>query len=279
LEKYGEWPDASFGSYFHRILNVMDIICHYTNKQMIRSSSSSLSSSFASHTWFYRALHSYLCLSSATSFRPLRSTFRSTSSSTVLMSYKLDSPSAQRNKEAIWSVLETKVFAENKNELRVLEIAAGVGVHSHYFCQQLQAKQNFETIQWFPTDPREESRRSIEAYRTDVSEILQAPLALTLNEHGVVEDLQELEKKTFDLIVCINMIHISPWEATVGLMKAAQRLLKPGSGILYCYGPYKEGGTAVESNLYVSCARSKCTCTNARNQSHILLSRFCLQQI
>lgn len=165
------------------------------------------------------------------------------------MSYKLDSPSAQRNKEAIWSVLETKVFAENKNELRVLEIAAGVGVHSHYFCQQLQAKQNFETIQWFPTDPREESRRSIEAYRTDVSEILQAPLALTLNEHGVVEDLQELEKKTFDLIVCINMIHISPWEATVGLMKAAQRLLKPGSGILYCYGPYKEGGTAVESNL------------------------------
>jgi hypothetical protein len=51
-----------------------------------------------------------------------------------------------------------------------------------------------------------------------------------------------------DLIICINMIHISPWQATVGLMKAAEKLLKPG-GVLYCYGPFKEKGSAVESNL------------------------------
>ena len=44
------------------------------------------------------------------------------------------------------------------------------------------------------------------------------------------------------------MIHISPWEATIGLFKVASQKLKKG-GILYCYGPYKENGTAVESNL------------------------------
>ena len=95
-------------------------------------------------------------------------------------------------------------------------------------------------------------RRSIGAYRDDdISRILQLPLALTLNDNGVVETDIPLEDGSFDLIVCINMIHISPWEATVGLMKAAQRFLKPGSGMLFCYGPYRENGTAVESNLYV----------------------------
>ena len=51
-----------------------------------------------------------------------------------------------------------------------------------------------------------------------------------------------------DLVTCINMIHIAPWEATVGLMSCAGRVLRKG-GILYCYGPYKVGGTAVPSNL------------------------------
>jgi hypothetical protein len=40
-----------------------------------------------------------------------------------------------------------------------------------------------------------------------------------------------------DAIVCINMIHISPWQATLGLMAGAARVLAPG-GVLYLYGPY-----------------------------------------
>ena len=215
----------------------------------LSSSSSFLRSSrgLLSQTWFYRALHSYLCLATATCLPPLRTTIRTT---TFLMSSRLDSPSAQRNKDLIWNVLESKAFPpEDAKELRVVEIAAGVGVHSHYFCQKLLQTRKFESIQWFPTDPSEESRRSIDAYREDVSEILQAPISLTLNENGLVENIHTLQPNSFDLLICINMIHISPWEATLGLMKAAQRLLKPGSGILYCYGPYKEGGTAVESNL------------------------------
>lgn len=238
---------------------------------MIRSSSLFHSGRFLSHTWFYRALHSYLFLSRASSLRPFRTTFRTTTgwSSAVMMSARLDSPSAQRNKEVIWNVLKSRIFhpegESHVSQLRVLEIAAGSGVHSRYFCEQLlslledrgssNSSQTFpKSVIWFPTDPTVESRRSIEAYRDDtVSGILQLPFALTLDETGIVQDDLPIDDGSIDVIVCINMIHISPWEATVGLLKAAQRLLKPGSGILYCYGPFREGGTAVESNLYVYC--------------------------
>ncbi|WP_332688815.1 DUF938 domain-containing protein, partial [Bosea sp. (in: a-proteobacteria)] len=40
---------------------------------------------------------------------------------------------------------------------------------------------------------------------------------------------------------CINMIHISPWAATQGLIAEAARLLPPG-GPLYLYGPYRQSG-------------------------------------
>jgi hypothetical protein len=45
----------------------------------------------------------------------------------------------------------------------------------------------------------------------------------------------------FDAITAINMIHISPWESTLGLFAGAARLLKSG-GIVFLYGPYKRGG-------------------------------------
>jgi hypothetical protein len=44
-----------------------------------------------------------------------------------------------------------------------------------------------------------------------------------------------------DGIICINMVHISPWEATLGLIKGAAAILPPASPF-YLYGPYKRGG-------------------------------------
>eukprot|EP00977_Amphora_coffeiformis_P011070 scaffold2655_cov179-Amphora_coffeaeformis.AAC.3 len=52
-----------------------------------------------------------------------------------------------------------------------------------------------------------------------------------------------------DWIWTINMIHISPWAATQGLMKMAGTKLKPKSGRLILYGPYRVNGFTVESNL------------------------------
>ena len=39
------------------------------------------------------------------------------------------------------------------------------------------------------------------------------------------------------------MVHISPWEATLGLIKGAAAILPPASP-LYLYGPYKREGFA-----------------------------------
>jgi hypothetical protein len=44
-----------------------------------------------------------------------------------------------------------------------------------------------------------------------------------------------------DVVMCNNMIHISPWAATEGLMAGAARVL-PAGGLLFLYGPYKVGG-------------------------------------
>ena len=43
------------------------------------------------------------------------------------------------------------------------------------------------------------------------------------------------------------MIHISPWQATLGLIKGAAALLPPASA-LYLYGPYKRKGFATASS-------------------------------
>jgi len=44
-----------------------------------------------------------------------------------------------------------------------------------------------------------------------------------------------------DAIVCINMVHISPWSAAVGLIEGAGTIL-PAGAPLYLYGPYRQAG-------------------------------------
>jgi hypothetical protein len=162
----------------------------------------------------------------------------------------MDSPSAQRNKGPIWGILSDKVFSilPEGRSLTVVEVAAGCGVHTQHFCVQLS--QRGQPLKWYPTDPDATSRDSIQG-RIQESKLngVQSPLSLTFNVNGIVElETDAILGKELDLIICINMIHISPWDATRGLMKVAGSNLRKG-GILYCYGPYKVGGTAVESNL------------------------------
>ena len=99
-----------------------------------------------------------------------------------------------------------------------------------------------------------ESLESIQCHVNEsaesLSNVVAPPMFLTLDASGIQEATtkDQISKYKLDLIVCVNMIHIAPWGATVGLMKVANELLTE-DGCLYCYGPYKVGGTAVESNL------------------------------
>ena len=62
----------------------------------------------------------------------------------------------------------------------------------------------------------------------------------------------------FDAIVAINMIHISPWGATLGLMAGAARLLGVG-GTLVTYGPYMRNGrhTAASNQAFDASLRAR----------------------
>ena len=111
----------------------------------------------------------------------------------------------------------------------VLEIASGTGEHAVHFAAALPH------LLWQPTDYDEQALSSIAAHRaaSGLSNLL-VPLRLDAAA-------PEWPVERADAIVAINMVHISPWRVTQGLMAGAGRVLPPG-GMLYLYGPYKENG-------------------------------------
>lgn len=136
----------------------------------------------------------------------------------------LASPAAARNREPILAVLKAHMPARG----RVLEIAAGSGEHAVAFAGALPG------LEWTPSDPSAEARASIAAWAEAAGLAnLRPPLALD------VMDATGWPEGPFNAVVCINMIHISPWAATEGLMRLAGRVL-PVGGLLATYGPYRE---------------------------------------
>ena len=134
------------------------------------------------------------------------------------------SPSTARNKEPILEVLRPRLPAVGL----VLEVAAGAGEHAVHNAAALPG------LAWRPTDPDPEALASIAAWRdhAGLSNLL-PPLRLDAAD----PDGWPVERA--DVVVNINMIHISPWAATEGLMTGAGRVLPPG-GLLFLYGPYLE---------------------------------------
>lgn len=132
-------------------------------------------------------------------------------------------PATRRNREAILAVLRRVLPAHG----RVLEIASGTGEHAAYFAP------HFPRLAWQPSDPDPVARASIAAWTEGIANVRE-PLVL-----DAAADTWPVSAA--DAIVCINMIHIAPWAAAVGLVAGAARLL-PGDGVLYLYGPYKRDG-------------------------------------
>jgi len=134
-------------------------------------------------------------------------------------------PATVRNRDPILSVL-ARVIPAGAN---VLEIASGTGEHAVYFAARLPG------VTWQPSDPSTDARASIDAWRESASvDNVARALALDVTE-------RPWSVGRFDAIVCINMIHISPWSSCEALLAEAPDHLAP-RGVLYLYGPYKRGG-------------------------------------
>ena len=111
----------------------------------------------------------------------------------------------------------------------VLEVASGTGEHVVHFARE------FPHLLWQPSDPEPAALRSVEAWRVE-SGLFNLLPAVPLDARAADWPVAEA-----DAILCINMVHISPWAATAGLMGGAGRLLAAGAP-LYLSGAYRQAG-------------------------------------
>lgn len=142
-------------------------------------------------------------------------------------------PSAHRNRDLVRDQLASRWPASGA----VLEIASGSGEHVVHFAPTAPH------LTFQPTDPSAEARASIDAWAKS-SALCKIRPALELD---VTADTWPVTEAA--MMICINMIHIAPWEATLGLMRGAGRVLTPG-GKLWLYGPFvREGIETAEGNV------------------------------
>ena len=145
-------------------------------------------------------------------------------------------PASQRNAEPIREQLERILAPVRARKGLVLEIAAGSGYHAAFFAKA------FPDVTWQPSDPDAGARDNIAAHRAaaGLANLLE-PLALDVEAPWPIARA--------DAILCVNMIHISPWSATLALFAGAGKVLSEG-GVMVTYGPYSiEGDFLAPSNL------------------------------
>src|SRR5271170_5329753 len=136
-------------------------------------------------------------------------------------------PATVRNRDFILDVLRQVLPTRGV----ILEIASGSGEHVIHFAR------NLPSLVFQPSDPEPDALLRVAAWvkAANVANVL-APIVLDASQSF-------WPIASADGIICINMIHISPWDATVGLIRGAAAILPKGSP-LYLYGPYKRKGFA-----------------------------------
>lgn len=141
-------------------------------------------------------------------------------------------PAALRNRDPIAATLRGILPQSG----RIVEVASGSGEHIVHFARA------FPQLEWQPSDPDAACRASIAEWTREAGlENIVAPIDLDAAA-------PDWPVERADAVICINMIHISPWPATEGLMAGAGHLLAPGAP-LYLYGPFRiQGRPTAPSN-------------------------------
>jgi len=134
-------------------------------------------------------------------------------------------PAATRNVAPIIAVLEEWL----PDRGTVLELASGTGEHAVAFARR------FPHLEWQPSDTNGDALRSISAWRdSDGGANLAQPLII--DARGGTWPIEQA-----DAVLSINMVHISPWAAAIGMLDGAARLLGAGAPLIL-YGPWFEDG-------------------------------------
>lgn len=134
-------------------------------------------------------------------------------------------PAAARNRAAILDVLGPRLPSRGQ----LLEIASGSGEHTMRFAAA------HPSVTFQPSDPDPTNRASIDAWAAHLG-LPNVKRALAIDATTTFAPV-----KAADVVVSINMIHIAPWVAAVGLVRNAATVLTAG-GLLFLYGPYRRNG-------------------------------------
>lgn len=162
---------------------------------------------------------------------------------------KRHAPATKRNRDAIADVLKDSL----PDSGQVLEIASGTGEHIVHFARY------FPQFTWQPSDPDPAALKSIAAWREE-ARLPNLFLPIEIDASG------DWDVEPADAIICINMVHISPWAATTGLFRNTGRVLRAG-GVLYLYGPYRRSGvpTAQSNEQFDQSLKSRNPAWGLRN--------------
>jgi hypothetical protein len=151
---------------------------------------------------------------------------------------RLDAPAFHRNHEPIWSVLAPFLQGRTGD---ALEVGSGTGQHVVTFARATP------DITWWPSDYNDRHLASIAAWRAHAGLAnVRDPVRLDLLD-GRFGGLMPPRK--FLAIVCVNVLHISPWQVSVSLLTAAAEHLT-ADGRLFIYGPFmRDGEHTAPSNV------------------------------
>ena len=164
-------------------------------------------------------------------------------------------PSTINNRNFIADILNL-YLPENGN---VLETASGTGEHICYFGKQ------FPGVRWQPSDKSSELFWAIRARALEESNVSE-PLLLDLSSNNF-----RVKEKSYDVLLNINMIHIAPWDACLGLFRLAKKVISP-DGFVYLYGPFKVGGlhTSESNKKFDTSLRDRNSNWGVRNLEDVL---------
>lgn len=146
---------------------------------------------------------------------------------------RLDGPAFHRNHDAIWSAMAGFLSAQAAD---VLELGSGTGQHATAFAGRSPQ------LTWWPSDIFPSHLTSIESWRRHTGLAnLRAPQRIDLTDPAWTWMADKQAGAALAAMLCVNVLHISPWAVSQNLIAGAGRLLSDG-GRLFVYGPFMRDG-------------------------------------
>ena len=146
---------------------------------------------------------------------------------------RLDAPAFHRNHEPIWSVIGGFLATQSGD---LLEIGSGTGQHAAALAPRAPG------VTWWPSDIHDSHLRSIAAWRaySGVAN-LRLPQRIDLNDSDWGWTGESSRNAPLTAMLCVNVLHISPWRVSKNLFAGAGRFLRE-HGRLFVYGPFRRNG-------------------------------------